>query len=187
MFRNGHVGDCKSCHGRGDKNHYELDAELRRIVLRVSSYGFGDAVGTFREVTGGFRFDPEHVDKSSVVATIRSEAVDMGGALFDAIVRDRLLVVDRFPVVTFASRKFEPTSVDTGRVTGHLTMLGVTRPVILHVRLNRAAIHPLTGRYLAGFSATATIRRSDFGMTLALPAIGNEIAIRIGAVGKRLE
>ena len=70
----------------------------------------------------------------------------------------------------------------TAKVTGDFTMLGVTKPVVLDVKLNALMPHPLpfmNAREVAGFSGTATIKRSDFGMTAYVPAVSDEVAITL--------
>lgn len=78
--------------------------------------------------------------------------------------------------MTFDSTRVERTSADTAEVTGKLTLLGETRPVILDVTLGR---HPVMNKEYAGFTATTVVRRSEFGMTLYAPAIGDDIRVRI--------
>ncbi len=91
-----------------------------------------------------------------------------------------------FPEMTFASTGIERTSDKTGKITGDLTLLGVTKPVTLDVTFNQRAPHPLpqyNGVEVAGFSATTTIKRSDFGMSTFVPAIGDEIEIILEVEG----
>jgi len=64
-------------------------------------------------------------------------------------------------------------------------MLGQTRPVVLDVTLNKAGTHPMNGKEVAGLSAVGTIKREDWGMTYALPAVGNDIELRIEVEGIR--
>ena len=70
---------------------------------------------------------------------------------------------------------------NTGKVTGDLTIRGVTRPVTLDVKLNKTGVYPYIDNYVAGISARATIKRSDFGMTYAVENgwVGDEVDIII--------
>jgi polyisoprenoid-binding protein YceI len=68
-----------------------------------------------------------------------------------------------------------------GTVAGELTLRGVTRPITLDVIFNGGADNLLTGRYTLGFAATGTIRRSEFGITNLVPAIGDEVTLEIHA------
>ena len=188
MFKNGHVGDCAGCHGRENKNRYEFDRAQSRVTFRVDNFGYATAIGTFRRIEGGFVFDPASAGKSSVVATIHADSIDAQDVLFDSILRsERFFDVARFPFMTFMATRIETTGPNTGKITGELTMRGVTRPVALDVTFNKAGSHPVTGRHLAGFSATGTVKRSDFGMTLGLPGIGDTVNLSIEVVGRRLD
>jgi polyisoprenoid-binding protein YceI len=81
--------------------------------------------------------------------------------------------------------KVERIDEHHGRIDGELTLRGVTRPVVLDLRFIRAAIHKYSLKYTAGFMATTTIRRSDFGMVKYLPEIGDDIHIRLDIEGQR--
>jgi len=73
------------------------------------------------------------------------------------------------------------------KVTGDLTVHGVTKPVVLDAKLNKSGEHPMLKVPAIGFDATATIKRSDFGVGAYVPNVSDEIKIRItteGAVAK---
>ena len=82
--------------------------------------------------------------------------------------------------ITFKSTAIVMTGSKTADVTGDLTMLGVTKPVTLKVTFNGGmASHPMAKKPAAGFSATGTVKRSEFGMTNALPFIGDDVTVLI--------
>ncbi len=82
--------------------------------------------------------------------------------------------------MTFASTGVEVTGENTGKLTGDLTLLGVTKPVTLDVTFNQAGPHPFDpSKIVAGFSASGEINRSDFGMAYAPPAIGETVELTI--------
>jgi polyisoprenoid-binding protein YceI len=81
--------------------------------------------------------------------------------------------------MVFKSKSIEVTGEKTGKITGDFTLLGVTKEVTLDVTLNKAADHPMLKVPAVGFSATGTIKRSDFGMTTYVPAVGDEVTISI--------
>jgi len=72
---------------------------------------------------------------------------------------------------------------DSAVVEGNLTIMGVTKPVKLNVEKISCGVHPFNKKDVCGFDATATIKRSDFGMKYGLPAIGDEITMYIEAEG----
>ena len=66
-----------------------------------------------------------------------------------------------------------------GRITGDLTLHGVTKPVVLGVTLNRGGIHPVTQDYILGFDATGTLSHSDFGIRTLVPLAGDQVKLTI--------
>jgi polyisoprenoid-binding protein YceI len=95
---------------------------------------------------------------------------------------------EKYPQATFRSTSVKALGEDRLAVTGTLDLHGVQKPVVLAVKLNKAAPHPMSKTESIGFDATATIKRSDFGISGAIPMVGDEIALRItteaGAVAK---
>ena len=87
--------------------------------------------------------------------------------------------VEANPEVTFVATEIKTTGENTGTVTGDLTLLGVTKPITLDVTFNKSAPHPITKRPAVGFSATGTVKRTEFGMNTYAPAIGDEVKLII--------
>ena len=88
---------------------------------------------------------------------------------------------EQFPTATFSSNKVEITGPDTAVVTGDLTLVGVTKPVTLDVKLNKIGENPISKLKTAGFSATGVVKRSEFGISYALPGVSDEVQIAIEA------
>ena len=85
----------------------------------------------------------------------------------------------KFPTARFVSTKVEKLSDSTGKVTGTLTLLGIDKPVTLMLTKNKVDKNPMSNKPYAGFSATGTLKRSDWGMSEYLPAIGDSVSLRI--------
>ncbi len=81
--------------------------------------------------------------------------------------------------MTFTSNGIKKTGENTAKLSGDLTLLGVTKPVELDLTLNKAGAHPFNKKTVAGFTAIGTIKRSDFGMKYGVPNIGDEITMRL--------
>ena len=90
---------------------------------------------------------------------------------------------DKYPLVTYKSTKVEPLDKTHFRVTGDLTVHGVTHPVILHATLNRIGPHPMDKSPSIGFDATGTLKRSDFGVSMYTPNVSDEITLHITTEG----
>ena len=87
----------------------------------------------------------------------------------------------KFTRIIFSSTGVERTGKTTARVTGDLTMLGITKRMTIEVTLNGAKPHPMAGVPALGFSGIAKLKRSDFGMTFMLPLVGDEVTLLIEA------
>jgi len=167
---------------------YTFDKVHTQIFFSVSHLGFSFSTGSFTGFDGGFTFSAEKPEQSSVNVTIDASSLSLHDAKWEEHVKSAdFLNVAEHPSISFKSTKVEKTGDNTGRITGDLTLLGVTKPVTLEVVFNKAAIHPYSKQFVAGFSATAALMRSDFGMDYGLPGIGDEVNISIEVEGIRTE
>jgi len=85
----------------------------------------------------------------------------------------------KFPTASFKSTKVEAAGKDKLKVTGDLTIKGITKPVVLDVTLNKAADHPMKKTPSIGFDATAMVKRSDFGLGAYAPMVSDEVRLTI--------
>lgn len=167
---------------------FAIDESHVHAAFRVSHLGFSDTIGGFDKVSGNFTLDTGNLSASAVNVTIDTASIDSGWDERDAHLRgDDFFKVEKFPEMTFASTSVEPTGDTTATVTGDLTMLGQTHPVSLDVTFNQAGAHPFSGKYVAGFSATGTLDRTQWGMEYGAPVIGTEIELMIEVEGIRQE
>jgi len=167
---------------------YRLDPVHTFVVFKVADLGYAHVVGWFTDVAGELTFDPADVSKSELSVTIKTASIDTH---YEPRNKDLMspdfLNVAEFPEMTFTSTASEKTGDKTGTVTGDLTLLGVTKPVTLEVTFNQIAPNPFNSDTpTAGFTAHTVIKRSDFGMTAYLPAIGDEVDITIDAQAPRM-
>ncbi len=168
--------------------YYRLDRPHTQILFSVNHLGFIETFGKFTNYKGGFTLDRARPERSSVDVTIMTGSIDMGDGDWDNAVKARgYFDVAHYPTMTFHSTRFEKTGRDTAKVTGDLTLLGVTKDVTFNMRLNRVGRHPFMERYVAGLSGEGVLNRSDFGMTGGLPLIGDEVTIHLEVEGDRVE
>jgi len=159
---------------------YELDPNHTRIDFSWTHFGFSHPMGRFDRFDGDFRFDPADPTKSSVTVTIPVSSIDTGVAKLDAHLQTAdFFDVANYPTATFKSTRVERAGEHGLKVTGDLTLHGVTRPVVLDVVINKIGPHPMAGRAAAGFDATTTIKRSDFGISNYVPNVSDEIRLSI--------
>ncbi|MCB1783887.1 MAG: polyisoprenoid-binding protein [Alphaproteobacteria bacterium] len=168
--------------------HYTFDNPHTQILFFVSHLGFSMSQGKFTDYQGGFTFDTTDPSKSSVEITIPTDSLQMDSEKWNEHLKSAdFFDVEKYPDMTFKSTEVKVTGDDTADITGDLTLLGVTKPVTLHVKHNKSGKHPFGDKYVSGFSATATLKRSDFGMNYGLPMIGDDVNLMIGVEGIRDE
>ncbi|WP_028879256.1 YceI family protein [Terasakiella pusilla] len=165
---------------QADPVQYAFDKDHTSIVFHVNHMGFSNFQGEFQEFDGSLTFDADKPQNSAVNVKINVNSVDTDVAKLDDHLRSPdFFDVNKFPSMVFKSKSIEVTGEKTGKITGDFTLLGVTKEVTLDVTLNKAADHPMLKVPAVGFSATGTIKRSDFGMTTYVPAVGDEVTISI--------
>lgn len=165
---------------------YIYDPAHTQILFRVDHLGFSHPTGRFLKFSGGFTFMPEAPEQSNVDIDIKADSVEMGSSSWDDVMKGgNFLKTDRYPDITFTSTKIVKTGPHTGTIAGNLTLVGVTRPLVLSVTYNRSGTHPYNKNYIAGFSATGKIKRSDFGINFGLPGIGDVVELNIEVEGIR--
>lgn len=159
---------------------YRIDPNHTQVEFSWTHFGFSHPTGRFDKVEGTFLFDPADPTKSSLDVTIPVSSIDTGVDDLDEHLRsDDFFDEAKFPTATFKSTKVERVDEDELKVSGDLTIHGVTKPVVLEVTVNRIGDHPMTKRAAAGFDAKLTIKRSDFGIGKYVPNVSDEIAIGI--------
>lgn len=170
---------------------YELDPDHTTVYFTVDHIGYAKTLGVFSELTGSFDYDAAARDLGQVSVAIDAASVNTLHSARDRHVRNSdFLDVGAHPQITFTAEGGTPTSNTKGRVTGDLTILGQSRPVTLDVTLNKSAPYPFGHkRDVLGLSMTATINRSDFGMTygVANGLVGDEVVIRIETEAMKME
>lgn len=160
---------------------YTIDRAHSTVVFRVNHIGFSNYTAQFAEINATLQLDPADPARSSVEVTIPVQSLQiptppagfrdtlMGAAWFDAA---------QFPDITFRSTQVEPTGASTARITGDLTLHGVTRPVVLDATFNGGwAGIPPDPHARVGFSARGSLKRSDFGMALGVPPPGSTMGV----------
>lgn len=163
------------------QSEWTIDRSHTHIMFSVSHLGFSNTHGEFDGFDGTFMLDPENPATASISMTIDAGSIDTNWAARDEhLVSADFFDVETYPTITFESTEVVQTGPDTADVAGDLTILGVTQPVVLDVVLNGVAPNPFNPAVtVAGFTATTTISRSDFGMGFGVPAIGDEVTITL--------
>jgi polyisoprenoid-binding protein YceI len=155
----------------------KVDLDHVSVHWSVGHGDFTKVTGQFRQINKvEFTFDRDNVANSKVTVEIEAASLDSNHYYRDNWTRSEAsLNVWKFRTITFVSTKIEKTGDNKGKMTGDLTMHGVTFPITMDVVYNKGGKH-LSGKYsIDGFTATGKLKRSDFGMKAFIPWIGDEI------------
>lgn len=159
---------------------YAIDPAHSQVLFTYSHLGFSNITGRFDKVEGQITYDPTEPAQAKVNVTIPIDSVSTGVADLDAHLKNAdFFDAPKHPAATFTSTKVEPSGQGRLRVTGDLTVHGVTKPTTFDVTVNKIGEHPMAKTPSAGFDATATVKRSDFGVDKGVPHVSDEVRIRI--------
>lgn len=159
---------------------YVLDASHTSVIFNLSHLGFSHYFGRFNTVEGTLEFNATAPEKSTLAVSIDIASIDTNNAELEGKLKSpEWFDATKFPKATFTSTKIEKLTDGTGKLTGNLTLHGVTKPVLLDVTFNGAGTNPFSATQALGFSAHGTIKRSDFGIAAYLPAVGDVVTLTI--------
>jgi polyisoprenoid-binding protein YceI len=161
---------------------FSLDTTHVSVMYSLDHLGFSISRGVFREVQGQLSIDENQPENARLEVRVNAASIDAFDAGRSNAVRgSNFLEADRFPEMKFVSTKVERTGESTAKVTGDLTLHGVTQPVTLNVTLTKKGKHPITGAQRIGFAASGAVKRSDFKIMGFLPMVGDDVTITIDA------
>jgi len=158
---------------------YTLDPNHSYVLWRINHFGFSHPSGKWM-ANGTLVFDKNHPGKSAVTATVNiADGVTGIPALDKHMQTDTFFDVAKFPNATFVSNKVTVTGKHTANVSGQLTVHGVSKPLTFHVTLNKIGVSPITNKPTIGFSGTASLNRSDYGISAYAPGLGDKVMLEI--------
>lgn len=157
---------------------YQVDSQHATLLFNVDHMGYSRTYVRFRKFAADMMFDPERPEESSLQVTVDAASLDANDDEFnDTLTGKNFFAVDRFPEITFTATNLEILSESDGKLTGDLTLRGVTHPLTLDVKFNGGAVNFLTGRFTMGFSARGHLVRSEYDFDELLPLVGDEVDI----------
>jgi len=163
---------------------YTVDLSHAFIQFRISHLGYSVLVGRFNDFSGEFTWDKQHPETAAIDISIKTASIDTNWAERDKHIRGSdFLDVDKFPEATFKSTKYTGDAL-SGRLDGILTLHGVSKPIALEVKSIGEGEDPWGG-YRAGFAATTTLYRNEFGISYDLGPTANTMAFDLFIEGIR--
>jgi polyisoprenoid-binding protein YceI len=161
---------------------YRIEKTHADLLFSIDHAGFTQKHGSFREFDGSLQYDSAKPENSKVEVTVKTDSLDTALPARDKDVKGEMFLdTTKYPEMRFVSTKVTPAANQELRIEGNLTLHGVTKPITLNARLNKAGPNPFDQRPTLGFSATGSLKRSDFGMTGFIPVVGDVVKIQIDA------
>ena len=172
---------CTACIAGAQTSTWVPDKAHSAVEFSVLHMSLSNVHGRFGNIGGAIHWDEADIAKSSVNITIDVTSVDSGEAARDSDIKGSgFFDVSKFPTATFASTSVAKSATGL-TVNGNLTVHGVTKPVTLQVEGPTGPVPGMDHKPHAGFSATTTINRKDFGIGAGYPAaiVGEEVKLSV--------
>ncbi len=167
---------------------YTLDPSHSQIVFSYNHLGYSTGTGMFSGFEGEITMDADAPADSSVSVAFPVKSMLTGWqARFDHFMSPDFLDATDDEMVTFTSTGIQVTGEKTAKITGDLTLNGVTKPVVLDAVLNQMGEHPIEKKEWAGFNATTTLLRSDYGLGMFAPYVSDEVQVQITVEAAKAE
>ena len=162
------------------EGEYRLDPDHAALLFKVKHFGLSTVVGRFNDFDASLSFDEEDPSAATLEAVIEVGSLDVASEEFaEVLLSGNWLNAETHPQASFRSTAIEVTGETTGRLTGDLTLNGVTAPVTLDVVFNGGVRNILTQRYTLGFEATGAFDRADFGIDRFGGMVGDEVVLEL--------
>ena len=159
---------------------YKIDPTHTATVFSWNHFGFSTPSANFTDIQGVIKVDTAKPSASSVDVTIPVSSVNTSVTALDKeFQEDGWFNAGKYPNITFKSTKVETKDKKHFKITGNLTVKGITKPVVLNAVLNKQGIHPMTKAPAIGFNATTSFNRSEFGIANYVPNVGDKITVNI--------
>lgn len=159
---------------------YAVDPAHTEILFEVDHLGFSTYWGIFHSATGTLTLDPKRPGAASVEISVPvRELATSSTALNEHLMKPDFFDAAKYPTATFRSTKMTATGT-SAKIAGNLTLHGVTKPIVLDATFHGAGKSPMPPSVdVIGFSATTSIRRSDFGLSYGTALISDVVPLKI--------
>ena len=159
---------------------YKIDPTHTATVFSWNHFGFSTPSANFTDIQGVIKVDNAKPSNSSVEVTIPLSSVNTNVVALDKEFQEEAWFnAAKYPNITFKSTKVETKDKKHFKITGNLTVKGVTKPVVLDAVLNKQGEHPMAKVPAIGFNATTSFNRSAFGIGNYVPNVGDKITVNI--------
>lgn len=160
---------------------YQVDPAHTQVAWEVNHMGISMLEGLFPASAGSLTIDPKNPNAAKVDITFQIDQLAVTAPAFaNHLKSDQIFNVAQFPTARFVSTSVVAQGTKA-KITGNLTIKGITKPVVLDATFVGAGTNPMSKKLNIGFGARTTIKRSDFGVDLAAPIVSDTVNIHIHA------
>lgn len=160
---------------------YKIDPVHSQVIFRIGHLQVSGVYGRFNDFTGTFELDAGG-DLKSAVAKVGAKSIDTHVEARDDDVRENYIFAERFPSIDFQAKKIETVRPNVYRLTGDLTLHGVTRPLTVTATKTGEGTG-MRGEKRVGADVKFSIKRSDFGLNYGLPGVGDDVELMVNIEG----
>ena len=158
---------------------YTIDPGFSTAHFEITRLGFSTQRGSFNKTSGKVKLDLE-AKTGSVEFTINTRSIDMGSAAWTAHLSDEgLFNVKKYPTMTFKSDRLIFDGAKVIAAEGQFTLLGVTKPIKVIVNDFQCGVSSVDQRQMCSGNVSASLKRSEFGLTKYIPAVSDEVSIAV--------
>ncbi|MBV9843161.1 MAG: YceI family protein [Sphingomonadaceae bacterium] len=161
---------------------YQIEPSHTQIGFLIDHMGFTPFAGVLSQASGSLTLDPARPAASKLSVTVPIASIQTTSKKLDEeLVSAQFFDVAKFPTASFTSTAVRSTGPTTAEVTGTLTLHGVAKPITLAAKFYGAGTNFMTKKPSIGFTANATLKRSEFGLTAGIPLVGDTVTLTIAA------
>lgn len=161
---------------------YALDRTHAYVTFSYLHQGLSYPLLRATDVDGELALDAAELSGSRAMIAVRADSIRSNTDYFDKeLASPKFFNAGKFPHITFATERYEPTDDRRGLLHGQVTIRGISKPMVLDVTINGALEHPMNGKPVIGVSATGSLKRSDFQLDRFIPAVADEVQVAIEA------
>nr|WP_243843364.1 YceI family protein [Sphingomonas vulcanisoli] len=158
---------------------YKVDPNHTQVIWTVDHLGFSSLSGLFGATGGSLTIDPAKPNAAKVDVTFDTSVITVTSVGF----AKHLATPEMFDTAKFPTATFTSTSVvvngTSAKIMGNLTIKGITKPIVIDAKFVGAGSNPMSKKLNFGFHGSATIKRSEFGLGFAVPAVSDEVKLGI--------
>ena len=167
--------------------NYKVDGHHTQVVWTVDHMGVSPLTGALSAKEGTLTLDPKNPSAAKVSVTFTVADMTTSAPAFTThLLSADFFEATKFPTATFVSTSVKATG-NTAKISGDLTIKGVTKPVVLDAKFFGAGPNAQSKKLNIGFSGTTSIKRSDFGLGFGVPVVGDDLELRVNAAFERLD